>query len=1030
MLEIKLLGQFEVRIAGQPVELPSRPAQALLAYLALTPGRAHRREQVAGLLWPDSSEANARGYLRQALWRVRKELQPADPFVADDLTLTFIATSDCSVDVVELEREVTPETSADDLICSLSVYHGPLLPGFYYDWVQPERDRLQAVFENKLSLLLDRLITEGHWPTVLEWGERWIALGHAPEPAFRALMLAHQGLGDRSSAAATYRRCVDALQRELGVNPSPTTRSLYETILSSEGFKDRSQEVLAQERSRYFAAVTRSELPRQLTSFIGRAHELAEVQRLLTAPGQGRLLTLIGVGGSGKTRLALQASQAVRDHFPEGLWFVDLAPLADSALVPKTVAAALGLVEEPGRPILTLLIDGIRARHGLLILDNCEHLINASADLTDTLLRACPNLSILASSREALGVSGETVFQVPSLAVPDLRQPLSVEALSDYESVSLFVDRALTAFPNFALTPQNAEAVAQICFRLDGIPLAIELAAARVKLLSPEQIADRLSDRFRLLTGGSRTVLPRQQTLRATMDWSYNLLSPTEHIVLRRLSVFVGGWLLDSAEAVVADSLPSSESITAEDVLDLLTQLVNKSLVIAEQCPDEVRYRLLETIRQYAREKLLDATEVEVEVVRARHLDYFTALAERAEPQLAGPQQVQWLDRLEAELDNLRAALEWALVSNVSAGLRLASALARFWDAHNYNREGGEWLSQLLQRPEALLDVPVRARALAFQSLLLGMPGKKSVAQSSAETALALYRSLGDKWGEAYCLMLCGASWSMDGDIILGRSLLEQSISIFESLDNKLSLAEALNWLSMDHRESQAAREVLQRSLQLNRQLGHLAGIASDLVGLAQQYYWDGDYESGERWLAEALALQQELGSQTGQAWVYENYGNLMFRRGDYARAQEFYAKSATLNEGVGHVHGILWAQTNLAYIALRTGQIEQARSMLAETVQGFREAHITIGVIYSIEGLAGLAAQTRHLEKAARLLGWANTLRDVIGDTRPHSEQLDLDRDLAPLFTGLSESQRNAALTSGKTLTLDQAVDYALNES
>jgi len=1026
MLEIKLLGQFEACLNGAPVELPSRPAQALLAYLALTPGLAHRREQVAGLLWPDSSEANARGYLRQALWRVRKELQPADPFVADDLTLTFLTNANCSVDVAELEREVTPETSADDLICSLSVYQGPLLPGFYADWVQPERDRLQAVFENKLSVLLDRLIAEQRWPTLLEWGERWIALGHAPEPAFRALMLAHQGLGDRSSAAATYRRCVDALQRELGVAPSPATRALYETILSSEGFKDRTQEVLAQERTRYFAAVTRSELPRQLTSFIGRAQELAEVQRLLTA--NTRLITLTGVGGSGKTRLALQASEAVRDHFPDGLWFVDLAPLADSALVPKTVAAALGLVEEPGRPILTLLIDGIRAKHGLLILDNCEHLINASADLTDALLRACPNLSILASSREALGVSGETVFQVPSLAVPDPRQLLSVEALSDYESIRLFIDRALTALPTFALTPQNANAVAQICFRLDGIPLAIELAAARVKMLSPEQIADRLTDRFRLLTGGSRTVLPRQQTLRATMDWSYNLLSPSEHVVLRRLSVFVGGWLLDSAEAVVADSPESEQPIKAEDVLDLLTQLVNKSLVIAEQCPDEVRYRLLETIRQYAREKLLEASEVEV--VRARHLNYFTALAEHAEPQLAGPQQVQWLERLEAELDNLRAALDWALEGNVTEGLRLASALTRFWDAHNYTHEGGEWLTQLLQRPEALINVSVRARALAFQSLLLGMPGKKSVAQSAAESALALYRSLGDKWGEAYCLMLCGASWSMEGDIILGRSLLEQSIAIFESLDDKLRLAEALNWLSMDHRESQSAREVLQRSLQLNRQLGHVAGIASDLVGLAQQYYWDGDYESGEHWLAEALTLQQELGSQAGQAWVYENYGNLMFRRGDYARAQEFYAQSAALSEGVGHVHGILWAQTNLAYIALRTGQLEQARSMFAETVQGFRDMHITIGVIYGIEGLAGLAAQSGQLEKAARLLGWANGLREGIGDPRPYSEQLDLDRDLAPLFTGLSESQRTAAMASGKSLTLDQAVDDALKEN
>src|SRR5713226_5481995 len=374
---------------------------------------------------------------------------------------------------------------------------------------------------------------------------------------------------------------------------------------------------------------------------------MAAVKQLLSSTA---LLTLTGSGGCGKTRLALQVAADLLEEYADGVWLVELAPLADPALVPQTVASALGVRDAPGRPLTATLTDYLRSKSLLLVLDNCEHLLEAGAQLADALLRSCPRLRLLASSREGLGIGGEQTYRVPSLSLPDARHLPPLERLRDFEAVQLFADRARLSQATFAVTQANALSVAQVCQRLDGIPLAIELAAARVKALSVEKLNERLDDMFRLLTGGSRTALPRQQTLRALIDWSYDLLSPSEGALLRRLSVFAGGWTLEAAEAVCA-----GEGVEEWEVLDLLTSLVEKSLVLYEERGGEGRYRLLETVRQYARDRLLEAGEAEA--VRGRHLGFVLRLAEEAEPKLSGPEQVVWLDRLEAEHDNLRAAL-------------------------------------------------------------------------------------------------------------------------------------------------------------------------------------------------------------------------------------------------------------------------------------------------------------------------------------------------------------------------------------
>ena len=456
----------------------------------------------------------------------------------------------------------------------------------------------------------------------------------------------------------------------------------------------------------------RHNLPLQLTSFIGREKEIANVIRLLE---KARMVTLIGPGGTGKTRLSIQVANELLDQYPDGAWFVELAPISDPLLLPRTTAIAIGLRDEPQRPVIDMLCDYLRGKQLLLILDNCEHLVEACAQLADTLLHACPQIRILASSREALGIAGETSYLVPSLELPDMQNLPTVEVLSQCEAIRLFSERASAATQNFRVTDDNASSIAQICHHLDGIPLAIELAAGKIRALSAQQIAQRLDDRFRLLTRGSRTAMPRHQTLQATIEWSYNLLSASEQTLFRRLSVFVNGWTLEAAESICwGKDTTAKDALKKEDILELLSQLVNKSLVMTEERNSEVRYHMLETIRQYAGDKLQESNEIEP--LRDRHLEHFLQLAETAEPHLRKPEQLEWLARLEAEHENMRAALEWSLgKERPEYALRLAAALGTFWVIRCYWKEGARWLESALAKPARDLTIAektARARAL------------------------------------------------------------------------------------------------------------------------------------------------------------------------------------------------------------------------------------------------------------------------------------------------------------------------------
>ena len=763
----------------------------------------------------------------------------------------------------------------------------------------------------------------------------------------------------------------------------------------------------------------RTNLPAQLTSFIGREKEIASIKQLVIA---NRLTTLTGPGGTGKTRLSLQVASSLLDSFPDGAWFIELAPLADPALIPQTVATTLGLHQETGRPLLEILTNYLREKKVLLILDNCEHVIEASAQLAEALLQACPNLCILVSSREALGIPGEAAYRVPSLSLPDTRLAQSAETLRQCEAARLFMDRAKTALPTFVITNENAGAVGQVCARLDGIPLAIELAAARVKLLKVEQIAERLDDRFRLLTGGSRTALPRQQTLRALIDWSYDLLPESERVLLRRFSVFAGGWTLEAAEMVC-----QGPGIDDYNVLDPLAQLVNKSLVVVDADDSaETRYRLLETVRQYAREKLSETGEGMA--VRDLHLQYFLGLVERAEPELTGPKESEWLKRLGNELDNLRAALEWSLKQDVQVGLRLASALMRYWPTHNHIPEGIDWLSQLLRQPAASTPNAARARALMTLGNLHNSQFQGVNAQPFAEAGLALYRALGDTRGVAFAIYVLGNALCAQDNYAAGRPLMFESLTLYRALGDRLGTAIVLGRIGVTDNEDYARAWVyLQESLELCRELGWASAIAFLLSSLSQWAFRSGDYAAARSWLTESMEIYRSLGSSDMNLNL-GRLGELALREGDYKQAHAYLEESLFLARESGRVNMSHWFLAHLGYVALRQHDQAQARLIFIEAQQGFKAAGLKIGVAYSLEGLASLAVLQGQPEQAARLFAWADATRETVGDTRPPTEQADVDRDLATIHTQLDEATFTAAQEAGRAMSMDEAIALAMD--
>jgi predicted ATPase/DNA-binding SARP family transcriptional activator len=736
-----------------------------------------------------------------------------------------------------------------------------------------------------------------------------------------------------------------------------------------------------------FAAFSNN-LPMQLSSFIGREKEQAEIANLIT---KHRLVTLVGAGGIGKSRLSIQTASTLLTDFPNGVWLVELAPLSDPALVTQAVCTALDVTQRAGTPALNALMDYLHLKKVLLVVDNCEHLIDACAQLAKALLHACPDLCIIASSREALGIEGEIAYRVPSLSLPDKHG--SLHAIEESEAVKLFMERANALLPEFEITESNAPVIAKICQRLDGIALAIELAASRVKILKVEQIAARLNDRFRLLTGGARTALPRHQTLQALIDWSYNLLSDEERIVLRRLSVFIGGWTLEAAESVCGNA----------NILDLLTHVVDKSLVAVDrEHGDAARYYLLETIRQYVREKLAESGEGEQ--TRTRHLDYFLKLAERAESALRGPDQVTWLGRLDGDLDNIRTALDWALDSDVEAGLRLATALLWLWQIRGYQSEGCEWLERALaaearervNKPSLTAHVMLRAQALYTTGfLMVWWVPKLEQGKLLLEQSLVMFRELGTEGrrGMAYALRNLGWVAYQQEDYSRAKALLEESLALFRAMDDKFGIAECLL-------------------------------ILGDVVALVE-----GDFPRAKAICEEHLALSKALGDKDGIASSLGNLGRIASWQGDYRQATAMLEESIAVAHEVGNRDTVNLSQSELAHIERRLGHFAEALAMYKETIVRWQEIGQRAAVAHQMECFAFIARAQSQEQRAIRLLGAAQALRKRINSPMTSNERVEHDHEVSVLRAQMDGSTFAAAWEEGRKMTLDEAVAYALDK-
>ena len=719
-------------------------------------------------------------------------------------------------------------------------------------------------------------------------------------------------------------------------------------------------------------------LPLQLTSFIGRERELTEAEKLLAST---RLLTFIGPGGTGKTRLSLQVAVEQFSEFKDGAWLIELAPLAKPTYIVSAIASTFNLRELQGVSLIDTVTDYLRGKKLLLLLDNCEHLIEACAQLSDQLLHACPNLKIIASSREALGINGESVYRVPSLALPqDFGSPM------DYEATRLFTERAINANSHFTLTKDNASFVTQICERLDGIPLAIELAAARVKMFTPEQIATRLDDRFKLLTGGSRTALPRQQTLRALIDWSYHTLNETEQGALGRLAVFSGGWTFEAAESVIGEI----------ETMDGLSGLVNKSLVNVEAKKGESRYRYLETIRQYAIEKLLESGEA-VDA-RNHHLAYFKEVSRLAEENFKTLQRLLWMNRLEAEHDNIRAALGWALESDPESALQMVCSLSAFWMSYNYLTEGCNWCQAAITRTdESSLDRdkidPTRARAYVVLAILSVNRGEHRTGLIAAKRSVAIARELDDKWILVQALAFVGFSSAFLSDVALAFDSLHEAEDICRKLGYRQELAEvlqALAYVTMEVHGSQAAEQL--------------------------QVYME-----------ESLALSQ--GSLDPEAAVRTEglLARLAFFRGDLAEARKHADLMLDLHREMGDQLAVTGHQSGMAHAARQLGNFEEALALYRETILGRQEIGHRGAVAHQLECFAFIAKAQEEGERAVTLMSAAEALREASSSPRTPQERIEYDNELASLRAGMDEKTFVSLWAEGGSMTMEQAIGYAL---
>ncbi|WP_329127240.1 ATP-binding protein [Streptomyces sp. NBC_01465] len=1042
---IQLLGSFTVTVDGVTVEAGTwrlRKAKSLVAMLALAPGQRCHREHVMDRLWPDLEPAAAARNLHQTLYIARRTVtggggaQPGRLSIRDE-QVVLDATGPVEVDVLRFESSAQEALAGDDeaqLRATAGLYAGDLVPAMSdadwmpdADWLTARRERLRKTAQ-EISVKLATVLAREAPEEALLLLTRVLEADPVQEAAVRAAMVVLAGLGRRSEALARYERLAEDLLEAFGTDPDAQTAALFRDLLTGASAAQRPPATGVPA-----AAVIAGRLPTSLTSFVGREREIADVERLTR---QARLLTLTGAGGSGKTRLAVQAAQRVRSRYPDGAWFVDLTAVGEPVLVADAVAGALGL-ESDVADREQALVDQLRHRRLLIVLDNCEHLLAACAGLVGVLLAGCQGVDVLATSREPLHAHGEYTLRVPSLPLPsaDWDRTADLDRLACLPSVLLFVDRAAQVRPGFTLDADNAPGVAELCRRLDGMPLALELAAAKAAALEPAEIVHRLSDALSLLGGGAEPIT-RHQTLRGTLEWSHNLLAGPEQVLLRRLSVFSGSFTLDAAEAACGDP-----PLERGGVLGLLVRLVDQSLVAPTRTTATTRYRLLETVRQFAREKLELAREAER--LAAAHAAYFLAFAVAHNPERATGVVIEEPKSLDGELDNLRAALGWACKHDPRTALRLGANLWRFWFLRGHAVEGASWLERAL----ALAPEATRPRAAALIGLtgLDSRQGRADRHRALGAEATAIVRRIGgpDEVVTAQIAeaMLVWSTFGLDeaeqmaaavrsegiargrpehsaaGSWLLGHCSLfrEDGPAAVRHLDSCLielarSDASTPPFLPVITPCIQlvpiAGHLVpsMEETMLLGRRVGVVQATGYVLSALGYAYRLTGNRRSALSSVAEAADQFADLGDGLARAQVLHHIGCIHRDLGEYREAGLALSLAREIRSTLGDRRGELLSEINLGLSHAMAGDLEDGLGSVRRSLSGFEAAGDVVGIgatltaLGAIELLSGerRAAREMYRRAAERFVPWprfAGWLRLVMAEL---STELDDPRRAA----------------------------------
>jgi predicted ATPase/DNA-binding SARP family transcriptional activator len=1048
-LRLALLGGLRITRASLQREgdaplpgLTTHKGQALLCYLALT-RRAHTRDTLASLLWSDDPQEEARASLRNALFLLRKV---ASPYLAVTRNaVAFNHESPYRLDVEVFRDKLASAGAAharDDpnvlatLREAIDIYQGEFLEGFYVpgasvfeEWVLTERQRLHGMAIEALYRLSGEYAHLGETLTAITYLNRLLVLEPWREEARRDLMRLLAETGQRSAAISEYETCRRILLTELGVEPSEETTALYKQILAGE-ISPRPSEIAPQSsvlspQSSVLSTKSPSNLPAALTPLLGREMELLQLGDRLQRPTL-RLLTLVGEGGIGKTRLAVELASRLLPTFPDGLFYVPLAAVRDVELVPSAIAQALKLQEGTGRSYLDALKEWLTERKVLLVLDNFEQILDATGTIIE-LLQSAPDLKVLVTSREPLATIGEHVFPVAPLPVPDPAHITQVERLGQNPSVALFCERAEAVRFGFALAEDNAPSVTDICRRLDGSPLAIELAAAQAGGIEVDEIARRLNDRFLLLAKGNRAAPDRHQTLRGCIEWSYDLLAEGDRHLFRGLSVFAGGWTMEAAVAVCGPAnddgrrvlslrrMDDEASIVRRPssvVQECMQRLVDKSLVVLDS--ETGRYGMHESIRHYATFRLEEAGEAEA--LYDRHLHYFTELAETADQQMAGPGLSEWLNRLDSEHNNLRAAFDQLhdrngeAEENAAVAMRLAGSLWRFWVMRGYIEEGSRRLQDALAAYAEVSPQPDDS-------------GQSIAASSPHLTALSK------------ALNGAGVLAHSSGDIARAYGYLEQCLAVRRALGDKKGIASALNNLAqvvISMGDLPEARLLIEESLHLKRELGDKPGTVNSLSSLGNIAFNQGDYAAARLYYEEALALAREIQHTPFLVNGLSNLGRIYLETGELARAGPYFEESLALARELDDKPGIGQALGSQGQLAADQGDHHLALSLQTESLELLRQAGHLREAFENLRDIALAVGALGRTVEASRLLGASEAARAAIDYRLTPADSTRLERGLAVMrsVSKTDPERLEEAYAEGLAMSLEQAIAYALQQS